>query len=90
MDVDGRDVMGGLHKTVTLVTWEVHDVLKDSVNSCLDAVRAKLEECHPEVAADLKKNGVTLTAGDLTLLGLDRLLHEETGIPVMAGSAPQK
>jgi rod shape-determining protein MreB len=76
MDVKGRDLMGGLPKTVTITSEEVREALMEPVTRIVEAVRMNLERCPPELSADLIDHGVMLAGGGALLRGLDRLVSE--------------
>ena len=82
MDVKGRDRISGLPKTLTLTSEEVREALQEPVTQIVDAVRACLEKCPPELSADLVDRGLVLAGGGSLLAGLDTLLAEQTGLPV--------
>ncbi|MCK5801369.1 MAG: rod shape-determining protein [Lentisphaeria bacterium] len=82
MDVKGRDLMGGLPKTVSITSEEIREALMEPVTRIVEAVRMSLERCPPELSADLIDHGIVLAGGGALLRGLDRLLSEETGLPV--------
>jgi rod shape-determining protein MreB len=88
MDVKGRDLMGGLPKTVTITSEEVREALMEPVTRIVEAVRMNLERCPPELSADLIDHGVMLAGGGALLRGLDRLVSEETGLPVAVADEP--
>jgi rod shape-determining protein MreB len=88
MEVRGRDVVAGLPKTLTITSEEVRDALKDPVGLIVDAVRATLDRCEPELAADLVDRGLVLSGGSSQLKGLDKLLAAQTGLPVTVADDP--
>ena len=88
MDVKGRDLMGGLPKTVTVTSEEVREALMEPVARIVEAVRMSLERCPPELAADLIDHGIVLAGGGALLRGLDRLISEETGLAVAVADEP--
>jgi rod shape-determining protein MreB len=88
MDVKGRDLMGGLPKTVTISSEEIREALMEPNTRIVEAVRMTLERCPPELAADLIDHGIVLAGGGALLRGLDRLLGEETGLPVSVSESP--
>ncbi|MDX9979368.1 MAG: rod shape-determining protein [Lentisphaeria bacterium] len=88
MDVKGRDLMGGLPKTVTVSSEEIREALMEPVTRIVEAVRMSLERCPPELSADLIDHGVMLAGGGSLLRGLDRLISEETGLPVAVADEP--
>ncbi|OGV74256.1 MAG: rod shape-determining protein [Lentisphaerae bacterium RIFOXYB12_FULL_65_16] len=90
MDVRGRDLMGGLPKTVTISSEEIRDALMEPVSRIVEAVRMSLERCPPELAGDLISHGIVLAGGGALLRGIDRLISEETGLPVTVADEPLK
>jgi len=87
-DVKGRDLMGGLPKTVSITSEEIREALMEPVTRIVEAVRMSLERCPPELSADLIDHGVMLAGGGALLRGLDRLVSEETGLPVAVADEP--
>jgi len=88
MDVKGRDLMGGLPKTVSISSEEIREALMEPVTRIVEAVRMSLERCPPELSADLIDHGIVLAGGGALLRGLDRLLSEETGLPATVAEEP--
>ncbi|MCL2507783.1 MAG: rod shape-determining protein [Oscillospiraceae bacterium] len=88
MDIKGRNMMDGLPKHVEITSEEVREALSDPVNQILDAVKSTLEKTPPELAADIIDRGIMLTGGGALLRGLDRLIAEETRIPVLVAEKP--
>ena len=88
MHVKGRNLMDGLPKHVEITSEEVREALADAVNSILDAVKMTLEKTPPELASDIIDHGIMLTGGGAMLRGLDRLIAEDTHIPVVVAEKP--
>ncbi len=88
LEVKGRDLMGGLPKTVTITSEEIREALMEPVTRIVEAVRMTLERCPPELSSDLIDHGVVLAGGGALLRGLDRLIMEETGLPVTISDDP--
>jgi rod shape-determining protein MreB and related proteins len=88
MEVKGRDLVAGLPKTITITSQEIREAMTDPLNTIIDAVRTTLERCPPELAADLVDRGIVLAGGGALLRGLDKLLREETGLPVHVAEDP--
>lgn len=88
LDVKGRDLVAGLPKTVTITSEEIRDALHEPVQSILESVRIVLERTPPELAADLIEHGIMMAGGGSLLRGLDRLISEETGLPVHIADDP--
>ncbi|HNV85841.1 MAG TPA: rod shape-determining protein [Candidatus Omnitrophota bacterium] len=88
MEVRGRDVLAGLPKTITITSQEIRDALSEPLSSILEAIRITLERTPPELSADLIDRGIVLAGGGALLRGLDRLVSEETGLPVHIAEDP--
>ncbi|MBR7180714.1 MAG: rod shape-determining protein [Kiritimatiellae bacterium] len=88
LEIKGRDIVAGLPKTLTISSQEVRDALKEPVSQIVDAVRSTLDKCEPELAADLVDRGLVLSGGSAQLRGLDKLLMQETGLPVTLADDP--
>ncbi len=88
MEVKGRDMVAGLPKTITITSQEVREAMLEPLNTIIDAVRTTLERCPPELAADLVDRGIMLAGGGALLRGLDKLLQEETALPVHVAEDP--
>ena len=82
LDIKGRDMTDGLPKNVTITGPEVRDALSEPFSYIIDAIKNTLEQTPPELAADIIDNGITLTGGGALVRGLDRLITQETGMPV--------
>jgi rod shape-determining protein MreB len=77
-----------LPKTVKITSEEVREALSEPVQAIVEAVKSVLEKTPPELAADIIDRGVILTGGGALLRGLDALLGEVTGIPVIVADDP--
>jgi len=88
IEIRGRDLVSGLPKTLAITSDEVTEALSDTVNSIIEAVKATLEKCPPELSADIMDRGIVLTGGGALLRNLDRLLARETGMPVLVAENP--
>lgn len=88
MEVRGRDLVAGLPKTLTITSQEVREALMEPLQIIVDSVRISLERCPPEVSADLVERGMVLAGGGALLRGLDKLLADETGLPVHVAEDP--
>jgi len=64
--------------------------LTDAVNELISAIKLALENTPPEIGADISERGIMLTGGGALLRGLDRLIQEETGLPVIIAEQPLK
>jgi rod shape-determining protein MreB len=88
MEVRGRDLVAGLPKTLTVTSEEIREALQEPVSTIVESVRVTLERCPPELAADLVDRGIMLAGGGALIRGLDKLLAEETGLPVHVSDDP--
>jgi rod shape-determining protein MreB len=87
-EVRGRDLVSGLPKTVQITSSEIYKALLEPVTSIIDAIKATLEHTPPELAADIMDRGIVMAGGGSLLRGLDRLVSEETGMPVHLADEP--
>lgn len=83
IDVRGRNLAEGIPRSFTLNSEEILDALKDSLASIVNAVKNALEASPPELASDIAERGLVVTGGGALLRDIDRLLSEETGLPVI-------
>ena len=88
LEVKGRNLSEGVPRSFTISSNEVLEALNDSLNHIVVAVRNALEQTPPEIGADIADRGMMLTGGGALLKGLDRLLSEETGLPVLIAEDP--
>jgi rod shape-determining protein MreB len=88
MEVKGRDLVVGLPKTLTVTSEEIREALQEPVSTIVDSVRVTLERCPPELAADLVDRGIVMAGGGSLLRGLDKLIAEQTGLPVHVADDP--
>ena len=88
MEVKGRDSVAGLPKTIHVTSQEIREAQSDTVNLIVEAVRNALERCPPELSADLVDRGFVLAGGGALLRGLDHLLCDQTGLPVIVADDP--
>ena len=88
VEIKGRNLVDGLPKNVTIHADEVREALADCVMIVVDAVKDTLEKTPPELAADIIDRGIMLTGGGALLRGLDKLVSQETGIPVHVAERP--
>mgnify|MGYP001328285275 CR=1 FL=1 len=82
MEVRGRDLVTGLPKTIEISQEEIRESLSEPIQAIVEAVRITLERTPPELASDIMEKGIFMAGGGSLLHGLDRLLAEETGMPV--------
>jgi rod shape-determining protein MreB len=88
MEIKGRDLIEGIPKTLTITDAEIRDALAEPINIIVNAVRVALERTPPELSADIMDRGIVLTGGGSLLKNMDKLLREETGLPVSVAEDP--
>jgi rod shape-determining protein MreB len=88
MEVKGMDMIARIPKTIKVTAAEIRVALEEPVTSIVEAVRATLELCPADLCADLIDRGIMLAGGGAMLAGLDKLLSEETGLPVFIAEEP--
>lgn len=88
MEVRGRNLAEGVPRTFTLNSSEVLEALQEPLSGVVGAVRRALEQAPPELSADIAERGMVLTGGGALLKDIDRLLMEETGLPVIVAEDP--
>jgi rod shape-determining protein MreB len=88
MEVKGRNLSEGVPRSFTISSNEILEALTDPLNNIVSAVKNALEQTPPELGADIAERGMMLTGGGALLRDLDRLLAEETGLPVLVAEDP--
>src|SRR5262252_2756601 len=87
-EVKGRNLSEGVPRSFTISSNEILEALTEPLNQIVSAVKSALEQTPPELAADIAEKGMVLTGGGALLRDLDRLLMEETGLPVIVADDP--
>lgn len=88
MEVKGRNLAEGIPRSFNITSNEILEALSDPLNAIVAAVKTALEQTPPELGADIAERGMVLTGGGALLRDLDRLLREETGLPVFVAEEP--
>lgn len=88
IDVRGRNLAEGVPRSFTLNSDEILEALQEPLSSIVQAVKSALEQSPPELASDIAESGLVLTGGGALLRDLDKLLSEETGLPVIVADDP--
>ena len=88
LEVKGRNLAEGIPRSFTISSNEILEALTEPLNQIVTAVKIALEKTPPELGADIAERGIVLTGGGALLSGLDRLLMEETGLPVIVADDP--
>jgi rod shape-determining protein MreB len=88
VQVKGRDLADGIPKTIVITEEEIREALRECVMTIVETVRTCLERIPPELAADIVDTGIVISGGGGLLRGLDRLLAQETRLPVKIAPEP--
>ncbi|OGX45323.1 MAG: rod shape-determining protein [Omnitrophica WOR_2 bacterium RIFCSPLOWO2_12_FULL_51_8] len=88
LEVKGRDLVAGLPKAVSITSEEIREALQEPVRAILEVTKISLERTPPELAADLIDRGIVMAGGGSLLRGLDKLISEETCLPVHVADSP--
>ncbi|WP_227367957.1 rod shape-determining protein [Halomonas sp. M20] len=88
IDVRGRNLAEGIPRSFTLNSHEILDALQDPLASIVSAIKSALEQSPPELASDIAERGLVLTGGGALLRDIDKLIAEETGLPVIVAEDP--
>lgn len=88
IDVRGRNLAEGVPRSFTLNSNEILEALQETLSAIVQAVKSALEQSPPELASDIAESGMLLTGGGALLKDLDKLLSEETGLPVIVADDP--
>src|SRR5579871_1526749 len=87
-EVRGRDTIGGVPRKAIVTSEEIREALAAPLDAILGCLKSVIEQCDPELVADLVDQGVVLTGGGALLRGLDAYLSEQLNVPVRVDSAP--
>ncbi|HUS62447.1 MAG TPA: rod shape-determining protein [Acidimicrobiales bacterium] len=87
-EIRGRDLVSGLPKTIVVSAEEIRKAIEEPVNSIVDAVKATLDKCPPELSGDIMDRGIVITGGGALLNGLADRLRHETGMPIHLTDRP--
>lgn len=87
-DVNGLDTVSGVPRKAVVTSEEIREALHEPIEAILACIRSVIEQCKPELVADLADSGLVLTGGGALLRGLDLLMNEQLGIPVRVADDP--
>jgi rod shape-determining protein MreB len=87
-DIRGRDLMGGLPKTIPVSTNEVTEAIQDELREIINVIKQVLQETPPELAADIMDKGMILSGGTAQLRHLDQLISKTIGVPCFVADDP--
>ncbi len=88
MEIQGRDQVNGLPRSVTVNSGEVVEALQEPLGTIIGAIRTVLEKTPPELASDIIDRGMVLCGGGSLLRNMDKLLTKETGVPAYVAENP--
>ena len=88
MEITGRNLSQGIPQSFTISSTEILEALTDALNNLVTTVKLALERTPPELSSDIAERGIMLTGGGALLRDLDRLIAEETGLPVLIAEEP--
>jgi rod shape-determining protein MreB len=88
MEIRGRDLMGGLPKTIKISSNEITEALQDELREVINAIKKVFQETPPELAADIMDKGMVLSGGGALLRNLDQLITKTIGVPCYVADDP--
>jgi rod shape-determining protein MreB len=88
IDVKGRDLASGIPKILSIDSEEIRVAISEQIDAIVETVKIALEQTPPELSADIVDRGVILTGGGALLKNLDKLLREETNLPITVAERP--
>ena len=88
MEIKGRDLVTGVPKILPINTEEIRVAITEQIDAIVETVKIALEQTPPELSADIVDRGIVLTGGGGQLKNLDKLLREETGLPITVTDEP--
>ena len=88
MEIKGRDLNDGLPRTDIITSDQVERAMKESIDKIVEIVKITLEKTPPELASDIMEKGIMLSGGGALIKNLDKLISEETGMPVYIADEP--
>ncbi len=88
MEIQGRDQVGGLPRTITITTSEVIEAIQEPLSSIVGAAQSVLEKTPPELASDIIDRGVVLTGGGALLRGIEEYITQKIGVPAYRAENP--
>ena len=88
IEVKGRDLVSGIPKILAIDSEEIRAAISEQIDTIVEIVKTALEQTPPELAADIVDTGIVMTGGVALLKNLDKLLREETGLPITVTEDP--
>jgi len=88
LEVKGRDLVSGIPKILAIDSEEIRVAISEQIDAIVETVKIALEQTPPELAADIVDRGIVMTGGVALLKNMDRLLREETRLPITVTEDP--
>jgi rod shape-determining protein MreB and related proteins len=88
MEVRGRDLMGGLPKTIKISSNEITEAMQDELREIINAIKKVLQDTPPELAADVMDKGMVMSGGSALLRNMDQLISRTIGVPCYLADEP--
>ncbi|MBQ8824484.1 MAG: rod shape-determining protein [Ruminococcus sp.] len=88
MEIKGRNLLNGLPENINISSSEIRQAMSEPLAKIVDAIKCTLEQTPPELASDIIERGIVLSGGGALLHGIDRLIHQETKLPVLVAEYP--
>jgi rod shape-determining protein MreB len=88
IEVKGRDLVSGIPKILAIDSEEIRVAIAEQIDSIVETVKIALEQTPPELAADIVERGIVMTGGVALLKNMDKLLREETHLPITVTEDP--
>lgn len=88
MEIRGRDLSTGLPKNVIVSSSQIEEAMQESISKIVEIVKQTLERTPPELASDIMEKGIVLAGGGALIRNLDKLLSNNTGMPVYVAEDP--
>ena len=88
IEVRGRNLAEGVPRAITVTSDEITQAISEPLRSIVSAVKSALEQTPPELSSDIAERGIVLTGGGALLRNIDKLLSQETGLPVVVAEDP--
>ncbi len=88
IEVSGRDLVGGIPRQLRINSDEIRESMAEPIQTIIEAIKSTLESTPPELAGDIVEKGIMLAGGGALIRGLDKLIHEQTSLPVRIAEDP--
>ena len=88
MEIKGRDLVSGIPQIIRIDSDEIREAITDQLQAIIETIKVALEQTPPELAGDIVDTGIVLTGGGALLKNLDKLLHQETELPITVAEDP--